>query len=59
MNAVEAYARSWAKADSADVNSLSEWVKGIRSHVKRQIGTACLRNMLQSLKTPMCQLRIV
>ena len=33
MNAVEVHARSWTKAESADVNSLSEWVKGIRSLV--------------------------
>ena len=46
MNAVEVYARSWAKAESADVNSLSEWVKGIRSLVKRRIGH--LRNSMST-----------
>ena len=37
MNAVEVYARIWVKCESADVNYLSEWVKVIRSLVKRDI----------------------
>ena len=32
-----AIARRFAKAESADFNSLSEWVKGIRSIVNRKI----------------------
>ena len=38
MNSVEAYARTWAKTEDSDVNSLSEWIKSIRKLVKRRIG---------------------
>ena len=38
------YARSWAKAESADINSLSERMKGIRSLVNRRIWH--LRNIM-------------
>ena len=46
MNAVEMYARSWANAESADVYSLSEMAKGIRSFVKGPIGH--LRNRMST-----------
>ena len=46
MNVVEVYARGWTKDESADANSLSEWVKGIRSLVKRRIGH--LRNRMST-----------
>lgn len=38
MNVVEVYARSWALAESVDVNSFSEFVEGMRSLGKRRIG---------------------
>ena len=38
MNSVEDYARTWAKAEDSDINSLSEWVKSIRKLVKKRIG---------------------
>ena len=46
MNSVEDYARTWAKAENSDVNSLSEWVKSIRKLVKKRIGR--LRKVMTS-----------
>ena len=37
MDAVEAHARKWVKRESAEPDALSEWVKSIRSLVKRKI----------------------
>ena len=38
MSSVEDYARSWAKYEDSDINTLSEWVKSIRKLVKQRIG---------------------
>ena len=34
MDAVEDYARKWAKREDANINSLSEWIKIIRDQIK-------------------------
>ena len=44
MDAVENYARRWAHHEDAEVDSLSEWVKAIRT---------CIRNRIQKLKGSM------
>ena len=37
MDAVEAHAKKWVRRESAEPDALSEWVKSIRSLVKRKI----------------------
>ena len=37
MDAVEEYARAWAKREKVELDTLSEWVKSIRSFVNRRI----------------------
>ena len=37
MDAVEDYARKWAKREDANINSLSEWIKIIRDKIKHRI----------------------
>ena len=37
MDSVEDYARCWAKLEEADENTLSEWIKAVRSLVKSRI----------------------
>ena len=37
MDSVEDYVRLWAKLEKADENTLSEWIKAVRSLVKSQI----------------------
>ena len=37
MDSVEEYARSWAKKEDVEVDTLSEWIKSIRTLVKRRL----------------------
>ena len=37
MDAVESYARSWARTEGVDYNILSEWIKTVRNLVKRRV----------------------
>ena len=37
MDAVESYARSWARTEGVDHNILSEWTKTVRNLVKRRV----------------------
>ena len=37
MDSVEYYARRWAKLEEADENTLSEWIKAVRSLVESQM----------------------
>ena len=37
MDAVESYARSWARTEGVDHNILSEWTKTISNLVKRRV----------------------
>jgi hypothetical protein len=34
MNAVEGYAKRWAKRENKELDTLSEWVKGVRRILK-------------------------
>jgi hypothetical protein len=45
MNAVEDYAKRWAKRESKELDTLSEWVKSVRGILKSRI-----RNILFNLK---------
>ena len=37
MDSVEVYARSWAKQEDFELDTLSEWVKSIKHQLKRWI----------------------
>ena len=37
MDAIEHYARTWAKKEEVEVDALSEWLKSIRTLVKRRL----------------------
>ena len=37
MDAIEDYARTWAKKEEVEVDALSEWLKSIRTLVKRRL----------------------
>ena len=37
MDAVESYARSWARTEGVDHNIISEWTKTVRNLVKRRV----------------------
>ena len=37
MNCVEDYARKWAKPENEDLDTLSEWVKRVRSLIQIRI----------------------
>ena len=37
MDSVEEYARLWAKREEVEVDTLSEWVKSVRSLIKTRI----------------------
>ena len=37
MDSVEEYAKKWARKEDAELDSLSEWIKEIRSHIKHRI----------------------
>ena len=37
MDAIEDYARTWAKQEHVEIDTLSEWLKSIRSLVKRRL----------------------
>ena len=39
MDSVEDYARQWAKREKEDVDTLSEWVKAVRSLIQIRIKT--------------------
>ena len=46
MDSVEDYARQWAKREKVDANTLSEWIKAVRSLIQIRI-----RKLSESLKT--------
>jgi hypothetical protein len=46
MNAVEDYAKRWAKCENEELDTLSEWVKSIRGILKSRI-----RNMGTKVRT--------
>ena len=37
MDAIEDYARTWAKQEEVEVDTLSEWVKSIKTLIKRRL----------------------
>ena len=37
MDSVEEYARKWAKQEEVELDTLSEWVKSVKHHLKRRI----------------------
>ena len=37
MNSVEDYARQWSKHEKGDLDTLSEWVKSVRSSIQIRI----------------------
>ena len=37
MDSVEGYARIWAKQEEVELDTLSEWVKSVKHHLKRRI----------------------
>ena len=39
MDSVEEYARQWAKREMEDIDTLSEWVKSLRSLIRVRIKT--------------------
>jgi hypothetical protein len=39
MDSVEDYARQWAKREKEDLDTLSEWVKNVRSLIQIRIKT--------------------
>jgi hypothetical protein len=43
MDSVEDYARKWARLEKVEPDTLSEWVKSIRSLIKRRIGSLRIR----------------
>ena len=46
MDSVEDFARKWAKREEVDINTLSEWVKAVRSFIRSRI-----RKLKGSMKT--------
>jgi hypothetical protein len=46
MNAVEDYTKRWAKPDNEELDTLSEWFKGIRGIIRSQI-----RNFKSKVRT--------
>ena len=36
-DSVEEYARKWAKQDEVELDTLSEWVKSVKHHLKRRM----------------------
>ena len=39
MDSIEVYARQWAKREKKDLDTLSEWVKSVRSLIQIRIKT--------------------
>ena len=37
LDSVEEYARSWAKKEDVEIDTLSEWVKSVMSLVNRRV----------------------
>ena len=37
MDSVEEYARKWTKQEEVELDTLSEWVKSVKHHLKRSI----------------------
>ena len=52
MDSVEEYARRWAKREKVDVNTLSEWIKTIRTHIQSRIKNL-KNNMSNRVETPL------